>query len=99
MCAQHQKCAYNLCETRTELANSSVERTFSTKDKIRGKIGVSNGMKPRTQILDKTEKRSESEQVEWASTRFIQACVAQAHEWGGTSRVQQPYKQQKGWPF
>ena len=56
---------------------------FSTKDKRRGKIGVSNGMKPRTQILDKTQKRSESEQVDWASTRFIQACVVQAHEWGG----------------
>ena len=56
---------------------------FSVKDKRRGKKGVSNGMKPRTQILDKTQKRSESEQVEWASTRFIQACVVQAHEWGG----------------
>jgi hypothetical protein len=28
-------------------------------------------MKPRTQILDKTKKRSESEQVEWTPTRFI----------------------------
>jgi len=73
---------------------------FSAKNKRREKIGVSNGMKPRTQILDKTQKRSESEQVEWASTRFIQACVVQAHEWGGgTSRVKQPCKQQKGWPF
>ena len=53
---------------------------FSVKDKRRGKKGVSNGMKPRTQILDKTEKRSESEQVERASTRFIQACVVQTHE-------------------
>ena len=57
MYAQHQKCAYNLCETRAELANSSVESTFSTKDKRGGKTGVSNGMKPRTQILDKTQKK------------------------------------------
>ena len=72
---------------------------FHKGQKKRKKTGVSNGMKPRTQILDKTQKKSESEQVEWVSTRFIQACVAQAHEWGETSRVQQPYKQQKGWPF
>jgi hypothetical protein len=43
----------------------------------------------------KSKKKSESEQVEWASTRFIQACVFQATN-GGTSRVKQPYKQQKG---
>jgi len=30
---------------------------FSAKDKRRGKIGVSNGMKLRTQILDKTQKK------------------------------------------
>jgi len=30
---------------------------FSTNDKRRGKTGVSNGMKPRTQILDKTQKK------------------------------------------
>jgi hypothetical protein len=43
----------------------------------------------------KPKKRSECEQVEWGSTRFIQACVVQAYEWG-TNRVKQPYKQQKG---
>jgi hypothetical protein len=30
---------------------------FSAKDKRREKTGVSNGMKPRTQMLDKTQKK------------------------------------------
>ena len=58
MCAQHQKRAYNLCETRAELANSSVEHTFFLqRTKEEEKKGVSNGMKPHTQILDKTQKK------------------------------------------
>jgi cellobiose-specific phosphotransferase system component IIA len=61
MCVQHgntKNCAEKLCETRAELANSSVERTFFLqRTKEEEKTGVSNGMKPRTQILDKTQKK------------------------------------------
>jgi hypothetical protein len=55
---KHQKCAYNLYETRAELGHCSVERTFFLqRTKEEEKKGVSNGIKPRTQIFDKTPKK------------------------------------------
>ena len=102
MYAQHQKCAYNLCETKAELANSSVERTFFLqRTKEEEKICVSNGMKPRTQILDKTQKKKKWKWTSGMGLHKIHTslCCAGPRMGGGTSRVKQPYKQQKGWPF
>ena len=57
-------------------------------------------MKPHTQILDKTQKKGvKVNKWNGPPQDSYKLVLCRPTNGGGTSRVKQPYKQQKGWPF